>query len=335
MPWLQLSTLKTYNPLCRENGYQTLNHRPASSSQLLSEDPATRLRCLPVHQQSMHQFLFDGLEGRVQAHWFSTVSTLSQKLEPLANITRYYANEKEVGEAVRQSGLKRSEVFITTKILSPGGSVEKSYQSCLDSVKKIDGEDGYVDLILIHSASSGSKLRKEMWQALERLLEDGKVKSIGVSNWGIGHIEELKSFAKVYPPQVNQIEVCWNHELNGTNWSVYLQLHPFHQQREVVEFCHKNKIIVEAYCPLVRNQKASDPTLNEIAKTHNKTVGHVLIRYCLQKGWVPLPKSDTPSRIVDNANVYDFELSNDEMAKLDALDQGIRGAIVESVVNTL
>lgn len=157
-----------------------------------------------------------------------------------------------------------------------------------------------------------------MWQALERLLEEGKVKSIGVSNWGIGHIEELKSFAKVYPPHVNQIE-----------------LHPFHQQREVVVYCHKNKIIVEAYCPLVRNQKANDPTPNEIAKTHNKTVGHVLIRYCLQKDWVPLPKSDTPSRIVENANVYDFELSKEEMAKLDALDQGTRGAIVESVVNTL
>jgi len=231
---------------------------------------------------------------------------------------QYYANEKEVGEAVRQSGLKRSDVFITTKVLVPGGSVEKSYEKCLDSIHKIDGEDGYVDLFLIHSPHSGSKSRKEMWQALEKLLEEGKVKSIGVSNWGIGHIEELKRFAKIYPPHVNQIE-----------------LHIFHQQREVVDFCHKNKIIVEAYCPLVRNQKANDPTLNEIAKAHNKSVSHVLIRYCLQKNWVPLPKSDTHSRIVENANVYDFELSKEEMAKLDALDQGNKGAIVESVVNTL
>ncbi|KUJ13044.1 putative aldo-keto reductase [Mollisia scopiformis] len=231
---------------------------------------------------------------------------------------QYYANEKEVGEAVRNSGLKRSEVFLTTKILVPGGSVENSYKQCLDSIHKIGGEDGYVDLFLIHSSKSGSKSRKEMWQALERLLEEGKVKSIGVSNWGIGHIEELKDFAKVYPPHVNQIE-----------------LHPFHQQREVVAFCHKNHIIVEAYCPLVRNQKANDLMLNEIAKAHNKSVNHVLIRYCLQKKWVPLPKSDTPSRIIENAKVYDFELLKDEMAKLDALDQGAEGAIVESVVNTL
>lgn len=100
-------------------------------------------------------------------------------------------------------------------------------------------------------------------------------------------------------------------------------------------YCQKNGIVVEAYCPLVRNEKAKDPTLNEIAKKHGKQTGHVLIRYCLQKGWVPLPKSDTPERIVDNANVYDFELTKEEMERLDALDQGAKGAIVEAVSNTL
>jgi len=118
-----------------------------------------------------------------------------------------YGNEKEVGEAVRQSGLKRSDIFITTKILSPGGSVEKSYESLLDSVRKIDGEDGYVDLFLIHAPSSGSSGRKEMYQALEKLLEAGKTRSIGVSNWGVGHLEETKTYAKLWPPHVNQLEV--------------------------------------------------------------------------------------------------------------------------------
>jgi diketogulonate reductase-like aldo/keto reductase len=98
------------------------------------------------------------------------------------DVCRYYANEKEVGEAVRQSGLKRSEVFITTKILSAAGSVDKTYQKLIESVNKIDGEDGYVDLFLIHTASGGSKNRKEIYQALEKLLESGKTKSIGVSN---------------------------------------------------------------------------------------------------------------------------------------------------------
>jgi diketogulonate reductase-like aldo/keto reductase len=121
---------------------------------------------------------------------------------------QFYANEKEVGEAARNSGKQRSELFITTKILSAGGSVEKSYKKCLDSVEKIDpGRDGYVDLFLIHSPNAGAAKRKEMWQALEKLYEKGKVKSIGVSNFGVGHIEELKEYAKVWPPHVNQIEV--------------------------------------------------------------------------------------------------------------------------------
>ena len=102
-----------------------------------------------------------------------------------------------------------------------------------------------------------------------------------------------------------------------------------------MDYCRKNGIVVEAYCPLVRNMKANDPTLNEIAKKHGKQTGHVLIRYCLQKGWVPLPKSDNPERIVENANIYDFELTKKEMEMLDGLDQGAKGAIVEAVVNTL
>lgn len=122
-------------------------------------------------------------------------------------LQRFYANEKEVGDAVRQSGLKRSDVFITTKILFSAGSVDKTYEQLLESVRKIEGERGYVDLFLIHTASGGSKARKEMWLALERLLESGKTRAIGTSNWGIGHIEELKGFAKVWPPHVNQIEV--------------------------------------------------------------------------------------------------------------------------------
>lgn len=112
-----------------------------------------------------------------------------------------------------------------------------------------------------------------------------------------------------------------------------MQLHPWNQQKEAVDYCNKNKIIVEAYCPLVRNQKANDPTLNTIAKKYNKGTGQVLIRYCLQKGWVPLPKSDTPSRIEGNADIYDFDLSKEDMKSLDDLDEGADGAIVQAVTN--
>lgn len=122
---------------------------------------------------------------------------------------QFYANESEVGQAVSQSGIPRKDVYLTTKILSAGGSVDASYKKCVDSVKKLDpSSDGYVDLFLIHSPNAGSKARKEMWLALERLYEEGKAKAIGVSNWGIGHINEAKDYAKVWPPHVNQIEVC-------------------------------------------------------------------------------------------------------------------------------
>jgi diketogulonate reductase-like aldo/keto reductase len=121
---------------------------------------------------------------------------------------QFYGNEKEVGEAVRQSGLKRESVFITTKIWSAKGSPEKTYQSLLDSVKTIEGtDDGAVDLFLIHQAHGGKAARKEMWLALEKLLAAGKARSIGVSNYGVGHIEEMKEYAKIWPPHVNQLEV--------------------------------------------------------------------------------------------------------------------------------
>ena len=122
---------------------------------------------------------------------------------------QYYRNESEMGTAVRESGLNRQDVFLTTKILSAGGSQEKTYQKCVESIQKVDpGDKGYVDLFLIHSPSGGPAAIKEMWQALERLHDEGRVKSLGVSNFGKGRIEEMKSWAKVWPPQVNQIEVC-------------------------------------------------------------------------------------------------------------------------------
>lgn len=120
---------------------------------------------------------------------------------------QFYANEAEVGEAIRASGVPRNELFITTKILAPAGSPEDTYGKLLASVEKIGGAQGYVDLFLIHSSKSGSAGRKELWQALERLLEEGKTRAIGVSNFGVQHIEEMKSYAKVWPPHVNQIEV--------------------------------------------------------------------------------------------------------------------------------
>ncbi|KAK5673724.1 hypothetical protein LTS12_029770, partial [Elasticomyces elasticus] len=204
---------------------------------------------------------------------------------------QFYGNEAEVGSAIQQSGIARREIFATTKILSPAGSPEATYSKLLESVEKVSGENGYVDLFLIHSSGSGSSGRKLLWQALERLLEEGKTRSIGVSNFGMGHIEEMKAYAKVWPPHVNQIE-----------------LHPWCQQRVIDAYCKKNGIVVESYAPIVRNYKANDPTLVDLSKEYGKTTQQVLIRYALQKGWVPLPKADNPDHIVGNSNVFDFDI---------------------------
>jgi diketogulonate reductase-like aldo/keto reductase len=262
---------------------------------------------------------------------------------------QYYANEASVGEAVRASGLKRSDVFLTTKILSAGADADATYASVVESVEKLDGKDGYVDLFLIHSPNGGAKARKLMWTALEKAKEAGKVREIGVSNYAVEVLEELKEFAKVWPPAVNQVEVCVcyfpypssaNHPLGCPAYS-YLptdtqdtlanasQLHPWCQQRELVDFCKQNNIVVQAYCPLVRNEKAQDATLLAISKKHGVSANQVLVRWSLQKGWVPLPKSDTPERIVSNADVYGFELDKEDMEKLDQLDQGADGALVQ------
>ncbi|KAL5121859.1 hypothetical protein ACEQ8H_000074 [Pleosporales sp. CAS-2024a] len=229
---------------------------------------------------------------------------------------QYYANESEVGEAIKQSKVPREQVYITTKMLSPGHDAASTYQKVVASVEKLAGKNGYVDLFLVHSPNGGAQARKLMWQALEKAKQAGIVRDIGVSNYGIQHMEELKTIGNVFPPAVNQIE-----------------LHPWCQQRQCTTYCHTHNILLEAYCPLVRNQKASDPTLARIAAKHALTPNQILVRWSLQKGFVPLPKSDDPNRIRANADVYAFDLDADDMADLDALDQGTDGAIVQAVTN--
>ena len=197
-----------------------------------------------------------------------------------------YGNEPEVGKAVRESGLKREEIFVTSKVLTPGDD------------------------------TSGPEGVKKMWQAMEKLQSEGKLKAIGVSNFGVGSIDRMKEYAQAWPPAVNQLE-----------------LHPWLQQREVVSYCQKNGIVVEAYCPLVRNQKANDPVLSGIAKKHGKSTAQVLLRYCLQKDWVPLPKSDNSERIAQNADVYGFELSQEDMSQLDEQNTEGSGSLVLAVSN--
>ncbi|KAG9084935.1 hypothetical protein FS749_004815 [Ceratobasidium sp. UAMH 11750] len=224
-----------------------------------------------------------------------------------------YRNEEAVGKAVKESGLKREDVFITTKCASRSHGYEKTLAGVDESLAKF-GFD-YVDLFLIHDPLSGPKKRLETYQALLECRDKGKIKSVGVSNFGVKHLEQLRE-AGFETPAVNQIE-----------------LHPWCQQKEIVAYCKEHEIVVQAYCPLVRGAKWEDPILKGLSEKHNTSPAQVLIRWSLQKGYIPLPKSTHEERIATNANVYGFELSTQDMASLDALDQGSKGAISWNPIN--
>ncbi|KAK2728734.1 putative aldo/keto reductase [Colletotrichum kahawae] len=251
-----------------------------------------------------------------------------------------YGNEADVGRSLRQfleqAKVRREDLFITTKIGRHEGSVEKTYRSALRSVRRIAGEDGYVDLFLVHRPI---QRREEVWVALERLLGEGKTRAIGVSNFRAEHLEDMKGYAKVWPPVVNQIEI-----------------HPWCQQKGLVTYCHKNGILVQAYSPLARGQRMSDPKLAQVvARVRRReieraeatvagtdgdgrggravTEAQVLIRWSLQKGFVPLVKSSDPARIEENANSFSFELDEEEMQLLDDLDMGAQGALFPANVS--
>ena len=215
-----------------------------------------------------------------------------------------YGNEAQVGEAIARSNLPRDQLFVSTKLYFPPPTATETYEKLLVNIEKIGGSGGYVDMMLIHNANIGPHKRKMLWQEMEKLHFEGRIKNIGVSNYGIGHLEDLRKYATVWPPAVNQLE-----------------FHPWLQQREIVEFCQKENIIVEAYCPLVRNKKADDQILKSLSKRYGKTTSQVLVKYSLQKGWIPLPKSDNPERIRQNAEVFDWELSAKDMELLDNVPQ--------------
>ncbi|WWC70508.1 uncharacterized protein I206_104459 [Kwoniella pini CBS 10737] len=212
----------------------------------------------------------------------------------------WYFNEEQVGLAIKNSKYPRDSVFITTKL----GLADRITELLNESVSKIDPTDGgYVDLFLIHSPSAGPEKREEQWRALEQLVKQGKAKTIGVSNYGVKHLEQMEAYA-VIPPAVNQIE-----------------LHPWCQQPSIVSYCQSHNIALEAYSPLVQGTKAEDPTLLKIAEQTGKSWAQVLIRWSLQRGFIPLPKSDTKDRIIANRDVFDFELSDDQMQALNGLDK--------------
>jgi diketogulonate reductase-like aldo/keto reductase len=213
----------------------------------------------------------------------------------------YYRNERDVGEALRTSGIPREDVFITTKLMNEDHGYEKAIAGCERSLRLL-GLD-YVDLYLIHWPVE--RLRAEAWRGLETLLDEGKCRSIGVSNYTIRHLEELLEGSSTVPA-VNQVE-----------------FHPFLYQKDLLDFCGSNGIALEAYSPLTRGEMLDDPKLAVIASEYSRTPAQMLIRWALQHGTIVIPKSVRRERIIENADVFDFEISKLDMGSLDGLDERI------------
>jgi methylglyoxal/glyoxal reductase len=217
-----------------------------------------------------------------------------------------YQNEEGVGqgikEALEENGLKREELFVTSKVWN----ADLGYQSTLDAFELSLNKLGldYLDLYLIHWPVEGKFV--EAWKALETLYKNGKVKAIGMSNFQIHHLKEVMDHAEIMP-MINQIEV-----------------HPMLSQVELREFLKENAIQVEAWAPLMQGQLFENETLLNIASKHNKSIAQVVLRWHLQNGVVIIPKSIKEHRIQENANIFDFELTEEEMEKINSLNQNHR-----------
>jgi diketogulonate reductase-like aldo/keto reductase len=215
-----------------------------------------------------------------------------------------YGNEKEVGAALQQGGVARNELFVTSKVWMDDMGYDSTLRAFEKSLKDL-GLD-YMDLYLIHWPKD--QQRKDTWKALESLYEQGVVKSIGVSNYYQKHLEELFVYANVCPA-INQIE-----------------LSPFCYLPEELDFCKQNHIQLEGYAPVVRGQKKDHPVLVDIARKYGKSTYQILIRWVIEQGAITIPKSIHPERMIENAEVFDFALDADDLARMAVLYDNTRVA---------
>jgi methylglyoxal/glyoxal reductase len=214
---------------------------------------------------------------------------------------RIYGNEADVGAGIRQSGVPRREVFVTTKLWNDDQGFDSTLRAFDASLGRLGLDD--VDLYLLHWPVEGKRL--DSWRALERLHGEGRARAIGVSNFLSVHLEELLTHAAVVPA-VDQIEVS-----------------PFLQQRETRAFCARHGIVVEAYSPLTHGRRLGHPAVVAVAARAGRTPAQVLLRWGIEHGLVVLPKSTREARIKENAAIFDFTLDPDAMATLDACEEGL------------
>jgi diketogulonate reductase-like aldo/keto reductase len=214
---------------------------------------------------------------------------------------KIYGNERDVGQAIAESGIPREEIFVTTKLWNSDHGYETTLRACRESLTKLGLS--YLDLYLIHWPVP--EARRETWRAMLKLQEEGLCRAVGVSNYMIRHLEEVLSSSPVVPA-VNQVE-----------------LSPFLYRKELIDFCNARGIVVEAYSPLTKGRRLGHPAIVAAAKKYGRTPAQILIRWALEHGLVVLPKSTKPERIRENAAVFDFEIEAEDLRILDGLDEGL------------
>jgi diketogulonate reductase-like aldo/keto reductase len=220
-----------------------------------------------------------------------------------------YRNEREAGSAIldflagptNTSDLKREDIFFTSKLAS-NSSYEKAQKSIEKSIETCGL--GYIDLFLLHSPYGGKTYRLESWRAVEDAIQQGHIKTGGVSNFGVKHLEELMASKPRISPAVNQIEV-----------------HPFNTRTNITSFCQKHNILVEAYAPLARALRMKHPDIQSLSNKYSCTPAQLMVRWSLQRGFIPLPKSVSKQRIQENAEIGGFQIEEEDMKKLDGLDE--------------
>lgn len=225
----------------------------------------------------------------------------------LIDTAALYDNERGVGEGVRTSGVPREELFVTTKLWNDRHRYDDALRAFDESMEKL-GLD-YVDLYMVHWPAPAAGRFVEAWKALVRIHQEGRARSIGVCNFHEQYLERIIDETGVVPT-VNQIE-----------------LHPFFQQRELRAFHEARGIATESWSPLARAQYLDEPTLHALAKKHGKTPAQIVLRWHLDSGLIAIPKSAHEGRIQENFDVFDFQLDEDDMQKIGALDRGMRTGI--------
>lgn len=213
-----------------------------------------------------------------------------------------YKNERGVGNAIIESGVEREDIFLTSKVWNTDQGYSTTIAAFEQSLEKLQTD--YLDLYLVHWPKGVRSV--ETWKALEELYKKGKIKAIGISNFLIHHLEEFLPNCKVVPA-VNQYE-----------------FHPELLQPDLLEYCKKRGIQPEAWSPIMKGKVNEVPLIQELAVKYEKTPVQVTLRWDIQKGVVTIPKSVTPERIISNADIFDFELSEEDMVKIDGLDKNGR-----------